>query len=79
MFHKSTIDEIVEDVAADGYEFYSKLFKAICEENEDHDRMDADEIHDLAIALVPEVIRRYYAQDYAMKGVIFDGNDCKVQ
>lgn len=63
---QNTIDEIVEDVAADGYEFYSKLFKAICEESEDHDRMDSDEIHDLAIALVPEVMRRYYNQDYAI-------------
>lgn len=55
------IDEVIDDVAADGYEFYRKLFKAIKEEDDDCDHMTREDISALAITLVPVAMKRYYS------------------
>ena len=53
------IDDIVCDVAEEGYELYVKLFKALREEDSDNgDRMGLEETYTLAVALVPEAMRR---------------------
>lgn len=53
------IDDIVCDVAEEGYELYIRLFKALREEDSDNgDRMGLEETYTLAIALVPEAMRR---------------------
>lgn len=56
---KKRTDDIVSDVAEEGYELYIKLFKALREEDSDNgDRMGLEETYTLAIALVPEAMRR---------------------
>lgn len=57
-----TFDDIIEDVAEDGYSFYRNLFKAIKEEDDDFAYMTRDDASALAIALVPIAMRRYYGQ-----------------
>ena len=53
------INDIVSDVVEEGYELYIKLFKALREEDSDNgDRMGLEETYTLAIALVPEAMRR---------------------
>lgn len=53
------INDIVSDVAEEGYELCIKLFKALKEEDSDNgDRMGFEQIYALAVALVPEVLRR---------------------
>lgn len=58
-----TFDDIIEDVAEDGYSFYRNLFKAIKEEDDVFAHMTRDQVSALAIALVPMAMKRYYAQD----------------
>ena len=58
-----TFDDIIEDVAEDGYSFYRNLFKAIKEEDDDFAYMTRDDVSALAIALVPIAMKRYYGQN----------------
>lgn len=58
------IDEIIDDIAADGYEFYRKLFKAIKEEDENFSTMTREDVSALAIKLTPIAMKRYYTLDY---------------
>ena len=59
-----TFDDVVEEVAEDGYSFYRNLFKAIKEEDGDFDYMTREDVSALAIALVPMAMKRYYSLDY---------------
>lgn len=59
-----TFDDIIEDIAEDGYSFYRNLFKAIKEEDDDFAYMTHDQVSDLAIALVPMAMKRYYNSQY---------------
>ena len=56
------IDEIIDDIATDGYEFYRKLFKAIKEEDEDCGHMTREDASALAIALTPIAMKQYYVR-----------------
>lgn len=58
-----TFDDIIEDVAEDGYSFYRNLFKAIKEEDDDFSHMTHDEVSALAVALVPIAMKQYYSQN----------------
>lgn len=57
------IDEVIDVVAADGYEFYRKLFKAIKEEDDDFSTMTREDASALAITLTPIAMKRYYSLD----------------
>lgn len=59
-----TFDDIIEDVAEDGYSFYRNLYKAIKEEDDDFAYMTHDEVSALAISLVPIAMKRYYSSQY---------------
>ena len=56
-----TFDDIIEDIAEDGYSFYRNLFKAIKEEDEVLSYMTREDVSALAISLVPIAMKRYYA------------------
>lgn len=62
-------DDIVHDVAEKGYGLYIKLFKALREEDGDNgDRMGLEETYTLAIALVPEAMRRINMEQSIKQG-----------